>query len=591
MHIKRIELHKFKRFDNHTIDLQPLMSLVVGGNNSGKSSLLHALATWEFCKQVLYYEKSHEALYTGFRGAGIGISIDDFTPLNIPNFKYLWTNLHVDSSYSLSITCYWDDATGVEKHLQISLALAQERLFIKNTSSDVAIGQPIPKVAYLPTFAGIDSKEQWYPTAMRNKLTGQGLAGAVLRNQIVQFYMNNLKLREEKKAGRSKLLDADLKWIRANDPYELLQQVVGNVFKGQLYPKNFDPNFHTHVTVNFRKGEWINKRFKAFSTYNERDIMVEGSGFLQWLSVYTFALAEDIDVLLLDEPDAHLHCSLQNTLLSLLEDIAKKKNKQVLVATHSSEVIKTFDFKKILFIDGQSIHYLSDDNIKIRLLSGLGSDYHPLMESIQRYKRILFVENQTDADYLKIFCEKYSHWPSNLVVWPRADHHKERKVLYEYLAAQIHDLKCISLSDRDNESYASINANMSLRGMPDRHDSNGCELRYRTWRRWEMESYLFCKPAITRMIQVKSPGKTLEQAEADFDTYMAGIGLVYPADYKESNKTTSNGRLFDADAKEVFLPLCNHFGIDKKKIAKEMTDAEIFDDVRNLINEIITMCS
>ena len=69
------------------------------------------------------------------------------------------------------------------------------------------------------------------------------------------------------------------------------------------------------------------------------------------------------------------------------------------------------------------------------------------------------------------------------------------------------------------------------------------------------------------------------------------MSLVVGGNYKKTNKTASNGRLFDADAKEVFLPLCNHFSIDKKKIAKEMTDAEIFDDVRNLINEIVVMCS
>ena len=83
--------------------------------------------------------------------------------------------------------------------------------------------------------------------------------------------------------------------------------------------------------------------------------MVEGSGFLQWLSVYTFALSPDIDILLLDEPDAHLHCSLQDMLLMLLEDIAQKKNKQILVATHSSEVIRSFDYKKILFIDAEDV--------------------------------------------------------------------------------------------------------------------------------------------------------------------------------------------------------------------------------------------
>lgn len=133
--IKRVDLKKFKRFDNKSVDLQDGMTLVVGGNNSGKSTILHALAVWEFCKTVLVYEKSPKSILQGFNGDGYGISIDDFTPINIPSFRYLWTNLKITSNYSLTIDCFWDDVVGVEKHLRIALALNQERLFIKNQES------------------------------------------------------------------------------------------------------------------------------------------------------------------------------------------------------------------------------------------------------------------------------------------------------------------------------------------------------------------------------------------------------------------------------------------------------------------------
>ena len=77
-----------------------------------------------------------------------------------------------------------------------------------------------------------------------------------------------------------------------------------------LYPKSFNESFHTHVQINLKKGNLDeHNRFIPTPKYNERDIMTEGSGFLQWLSVYTFALSPKIDILLLDEPDAHLHCS------------------------------------------------------------------------------------------------------------------------------------------------------------------------------------------------------------------------------------------------------------------------------------------
>ena len=584
--IHKCQITNFKRLGTKEIILKDNISLVVGGNNSGKTSVLHALAVWEYAKQVLIYEKSPRALYHGFSGDGYGVTIDDFTPINIPSFKYLWTNLKTDSGYTLEISCFWM-LHEIEKYLKIGLAYGQEKLYIKPLDSNVNEGDYIPHIVYLPTFAGINSKEEWHTPAVRNKYIGQGLAGSVLRNQIMELFLQNVKIRKERKGDRSKILESDLKWIRENDAYELLNQTIFSIFKGILYPKAFNPNFHTHVLVNFRKGEIVNKRFKPIADYKERDIMVEGSGFLQWLSVYTMAVTPNIDVLLLDEPDAHLHCSLQSELFAHLQRIATLKRKQILIATHSTDIIKTYDFGRILSVSNTSIRYLASADAKIRIISGIGSEYFPLLEAVQKYKRVLFVENESDAKLLKIFCDKYSVWPNNLVVWPKANKQSERTVLYLYLKEQIHDLKCISLSDRDNELYREGTSNLHD-NTPDKVEGNN-ELRYRKWRRWEMESYLISKPAIVRLIMNKN-GVSNDDATRDFDSYAASLGIVINPDYKQSDCTVSNAPLFNMDAKALLNPICDHYGIDKYAIANEMHTEDLFDDVRTLVDEIVNMC-
>ena len=584
--IHKFQITNFKRLGTKEIILKDNISLVVGGNNSGKTSVLHALAVWEYAKQVLVYEKSPRALYHGFSGDGYGVTIDDFTPINIPSFKYLWTNLKTDSGYTLEISCFWM-LHDIEKYLKIGLAYGQEKLYIKPLDSNVNEGDYIPHIVYLPTFAGINSKEEWHTPAVRNKYIGQGLAGSVLRNQIMELFLQNVKIRKERKGDRSKILESDLKWIRENDAYELLNQTIFSIFKGILYPKAFNPNFHTHVLVNFRKGEIVNKRFKPIANYKDRDIMVEGSGFLQWLSVYTMAVTPNIDVLLLDEPDAHLHCSLQSELFAHLQRIATLKRKQILIATHSTDIIKTYDFGRILSVSNTSIRYLASADAKIRIISGIGSEYFPLLEAVQKYKRVLFVENESDAKLLKIFCDKYSVWPNNLVVWPKANKQSERTVLYLYLKEQIHDLKCISLSDRDNELYREGTSNLHD-NTPDKVEGNN-ELRYRKWRRWEMESYLISKPAIVRLIMNKN-GVSNDDATRDFDSYAASLGIVINPDYKQSDCTVSNAPLFNMDAKALLNPICDHYGIDKYAIANEMHTEDLFDDVRTLVDEIVNMC-
>lgn len=590
--IKRVVIKKFKRLNDVSVDLHPeKLSLVVGGNNSGKSTLLHAIAVWQYSWTVIRFEKGEAALHDGAHVDGLGVSLDDFTPLNIPSFKYLWTNLKPGSSYTLTIDCYWELA-GVEKHLCIGLAFAQDRLYVKNVGSNLVDGDKIPNVAYVPPFAGIANKEQWYAPAMRNMLIGQGLAGAVLRNQIIELFKTNINERKRLKGDKAKISRRDLENLRQNDPYELLNQIVFKIFKGQLYPERFNEEFHTHVSVGFRKGEIVNKRFAPFSAYTLRDIMAEGSGFLQWLSVYTFALSPNIDVLLLDEPDAHLHCSLQNELLDQLRDIALRKQKQVIVATHSTEVIRGFDYRDIIHADKGHYRYLTDAGRKAYVMSGLGTEYFILLDEIQRYKRILFVENRWDAKILKLFCNKYSQWPDNIVIWNDANMHAERKKFFMELHRQIPDLKAISLHDRDNGDYGQTHADLSTGEIPDWFGApaNAGEIRFRTWRRWEMESYLMGIPAMKRLYQRTHPAMSAIDVENEFNRQLAAVSVVVNADYMQSDRTPGNQSLFQNDAKVMLHPLLNQLGFTKWDVIDEMTEAEIFDDVRTLIDEIVAFC-
>lgn len=589
MNIRSITLKNFKKFDSKTIQFNFGLSLLVGGNNEGKSSILHALAVWEFCKTFLELNKGKEALQNIPHKEGVGLNIDEFTPINIPDLKYLWRNLKPSSGYNLSIRCDWD-TNNTPKFLEISLALANDRLFVKTTDSNLNIDDKTPVIAYLPPFAGILDKEIWHYTAQRKKLIGQGLAGAVLRNTIIDMYINNQKERKKLKGDRAKIKNSDLATLRATDPYEQLNTVLREIFNCELFPEKFNPDFHQYVYVNVKKGSHdSNGAFNLFPNYKARDIMTEGSGFLQWLSVYTYALNKDIDVLLLDEPDAHLHCSLQMLLVSKLQDFIGQNNKQILIATHSTEIIKNIPFSLIIDVNKKSCKYLTQPSQTVSILTGLGCEYNPLLARVVRTKNILFVENESDTNILRIFAKTLNiAWPKNLTIWPTASKHEFRNHVVEILKAQINDLSSISMIDRDQSDYNCIDGNLQDKSFKDRSQDIGdgqkkTYARFRKWRRSEIENYLINCAVLARTAKI---------SEQDVQNFFSEYGLILPPtnDIKQSDIQDRTAPFFNLSGKEYIESFCKDRGINKYDIAKEFKNEEICDDIKTILLEIQDMC-
>lgn len=333
------------------------------------------------------------------------------------------------------------------------------------------------------------------PGAIRRRRVGEGLAGAVLRNLLLDMYTENVATRARLRGDRTKISDKDLRELRQSDPWELLTTAVRDTFQTDLRTREFSEEYHSYIRVDVVKGSYQDGKFKAFAKYNKRDLMVEGSGFLQWLSVYTLATNPSLDVLLLDEPDAHLHASLQQQMLDKLGELAATSGKQVLIATHSSEILRSSDPDQILEVrvDGrESTRYLVANDQKVGLLAGLGSSYSPRIDSIHRTKRVLFLEGKSDERVLRVIAKKLGRqWPAEWTVWTGPTSHQERLHLTRALSEEIAGRVAISLRDRDDTPVGQITADLS-----DRSVASSPIFVPLTWRRRNIESYLLWPPAI-----------------------------------------------------------------------------------------------
>lgn len=580
--ITKFIIHNFKQFRERTeFSFHPDgVTYLAGGNNSGKSSLLQALAIWEFCRSVTEVNRGKRSLVAGWNGQGIGISAAEFSPIALPDLKHLWSNLRVGGSgYTLRLRCEWRAAADPPgKFLEFGLALANDRLFFKPTDSDLTIDDRIPRLAYLPPFAGIAPREDRMLPAARKKWIGRGLAGAVLRNLLYDLYERNRIIRNELKRPGGRIAKRDLASIRRDDAWEQLLQTLEEVFKAGLSINEFNQLYHDSIDVRIWEGQLVNKQFKKKPGAHVKDLMVEGSGFLQWLSVYALALDKELNVLLLDEPDAHLHPALQGHLIHKLGQLARDNRKQVFLATHSTTILIETKCEQIFRLEDR--RYLSDEGGRVKLFMGLGSAYAPRLDQLKRCRRLFLHDGPSDLEILQAWARTLGiTWPHNLVCWRYTKDREARQILFEELKAEIQGLTAISLQDRDDYPFPQTRPDLTFDNLP--LFKNGLGLR--RWRRRNIENYLLHPDAIARAANCP-----IQQVQ---DLLRDPHGLAIPANFISSNCAQT---LANTDGKEIMTrnprSITAEFHIGYLDVAQAMQQGEIPDDVQTLLNQISGMC-
>lgn len=605
-----VTLTNFKKFEEIDVVLKEEgVTLVSGVNNSGKTSLLHALAVWEYAKILLVNYRGTQSLHHDYNveGKGLGISPESFTPISIPSLKYLWKDQKTNGAYRLKIKVGWQNSEGDTFFLELAFTLNGNNFAIKMSDSNLSESDEIPTIAYLPPFGGMNESESWLSIADRRKLIGKGQAGSVIRNLLLDLHKDHEAIIEKRKSElypkKKRLTKADQKVLWSIDTeWRQLKKILSEVFHVHLYVHEFDSKFHNFVKVDvidlIKNPETLEKEKKASS---KRDLMVEGSGFLQWLSVFALALDKNNDILLLDEPDAHLHSSLQTLLIEKLEKICEKNNKQILMVSHSSDLIKLMHYKKVLHVEDSKASYLKNNEQKVLVLEGLGSKYFPLLDSIVEHKRVLLIENDSDARILKAVCQSLGQtWPQNLVEWVTNKKHKERKTLIVELNQKIYQetgqhICGYSLRDLDDQNYSTTNAQLYDNGKDVQRDDSQQHIimRYRTLRRREIENYLVIPAALSRYITSKCNNPEISKDIDAVNYYLINEhGLVVPENYRNSEREGNTQGLFSNDVKPVFEQINRYFRVkfDKEEYIQSIAEDEICDDLKTIVGEIIAMC-
>jgi hypothetical protein len=515
--LTEVKIVHFKRFGEVTIPLDNPIVLA-GPNNSGKTTALQALSTWHFAlKKWLEKNAEGKAKKEGKKRTGVPIARRDFTPVPLREAILLWNNRSVLSSVPKVNTPLLvkivvkgiDDGTSWECGMELQYANAE--LFRCRPVK----GTEIPKLAekvdvvHVPPLSGLKTEEGRRDVGEQNVIIGEGRPGEILRNLLLEIY------------------EASDKSLWTN-----LEGDIADIFQVKILPPQYSKG-QPYIHVEYVAGLPKEGKKNGLTTL---DIASGGSGFHQVLLLLAFFYARPGSVLLLDEPDAHLHVILQREVYDHLVRVAAKQNSQLIVATHSEVVLEKTEPTNIIAFIGQAPHRLVSAQQKSQLRKALteirGMDF---LLAAQK-GGILYAEGTSDLPILKS--------------WAKVLDHRAGKFLSD---AYFKSLDGNDLNRARSHFFALREAYPDLRGVCilDRTDFQlqpGL-LREIAWQRRDIENYLIVPSAIIRFLKGLRSDLISEQIAHHAGEWM--LNELPPEAYR--NPFSNQATLMDVKASETFF--------------------------------------
>lgn len=499
MRVRSLHIENFKRFETLDVELSDFDCLV-GANNSGKTTLLQALALFDFCVHHCL-EKRNGHLQLKRRT----ISPEDFFVLPVSHPMDIWHErraMSENKQRKVRIRIRFDSGNEVTATLKLDFNRFGIGVEAADESTEALHGLAELRMAYLPVFSMFLPREERRGIVAIEDELSRGRVNSVIRNLLLQ-------LKEEQRDG---------------ELVSVLRRIFPTLKNLEI---QFDEVTDRYIAVNYQE-QGRPKEFDLFSA---------GSGFQQFVYLFGFLLLRQPSVVMLDEPDVHLHGSLQAVLLDELRRLVSQ-GRQVLFATHSRELITRVGPENILSLDDGAKRLRVAFDI-YDTLDRLGSLDPTQLAIIQAYRRVVIVEDRSDRDLIATFCAKVlgpDVWQqverrvafcfAKGNPWKHLDMSRLRPLLQQVIATPGPALEILVIADRDyHPDLPKLRASL-----PDEH------VRWHIWERTEIENYLLHPAALLRLIGGGRSQRTLDEVvfRGEFDRLL------------ESSRNVSSDRLVQA---------------------------------------------
>jgi predicted ATPase len=368
--IRRMWLQNLKGFRRLEVRFGAF-NVLVGPNNCGKSTVLQAA---DLCFRLMQFHAEFQrgVLVRPRQGKQI---MAEMLPVADPEDFWFQRDYRVRNE-RIPVIIGVELANGMEFEFEVKRQWGglNSRMTKLPVGADEEVVRAIlgRRPTLVPSSVGIVRIEDYRVPARLELLSVTGHHNEVLRNFLYEL--------SRKDAAAFERLQADLQ----------------RHFGGKVGQVDFSLDSDQYISVDYQEGEC------------EHDIFSAGGGFLQVLQLLTYLALHAPGIVLLDEPDAHLHSSLQRLVVDLLEGLSERDKIQVVMATHSKEIINYVDAVRILPISRnlETAQSLEHHASVLPILQDLGAIDNVDLAALVASKRCAFVEGKSDRRLLARFAAK-----------------------------------------------------------------------------------------------------------------------------------------------------------------------------------------
>lgn len=402
----KVVIERFKNIELFDLEISGI-SLLVGGNNSGKSSVLQAI---QFGIAVAQTTKMQGGVWRKDRlSTSIGQSDLVYSPIKDVLSLARNGKLMEVTTKSIRITYFDNDQEArvtVRKgrNKNILLEILGQQLGEKLQSMES------PFCALVTGLAGIPSEEALKTNIVIRKAAAKGDSNSVFRNILLQLMSNHKK-------------------------WEQFHKQIESIF----------PGYAIEVTFNQDIDEAINCIVKKSGVIYPIDSC--GTGILQAIQIFSYINLFEPKILLLDEPDSHLHPNNQKQLARELKTVSNG-GLNIIIASHSKHLVEALidssDF--VWLLNGSRQPNVEKYDLKALLNIGALN----VGERLGKPKYIFLTEDE-NCDILKIMLASngYDLKECEIAAYSGCTQIRTAIILLNYLRKSCPNTKYIIHRDRD----------------------------------------------------------------------------------------------------------------------------------------------